>query len=84
MIRFMTQQADPDDNELRGEYDLSTITVVARGRYAPNRRVGKNVVLLDDDLAEAFPTDEAVNEAQRLVIRISEVRAKYSAESTES
>ena len=80
----MTQQSDPEDYELRDEYDLSTMTVVAKGRYAPHRRVAKNIVLLDEDLAEAFPTDQAVNEALRLVMRISEVRAKYSAESTES
>ena len=60
------------------------MTVVAKGRYAPQRRVGKNVVLLDEDLATAFPTDEAVNEALRLVMRISEVRAKVSAKSAES
>jgi hypothetical protein len=38
------------------------------------------VVLLAEDVAEAFPTDEAVNEALRLVMKISEVPAKYSAE----
>ena len=80
----MQRPTDPDDYELREEYDLAEMTVVAKGRYAPQRRVGKNVVLLDEDLATAFPTDEAVNEALRLVMRISEVRAKYSTGSTES
>jgi hypothetical protein len=70
----------PDDYDLREERDLSEMTVVAKGRYAPERRAGKNVVLLAEDLLKAFPTDEAVNEALRLVMRISEVRAKYSAE----
>lgn len=79
----MTQPADPEGYELRDEYDLSTMTVVAKGRYAPHRRAGKNVVLLDDDLVEAFPTDEAVNEALRLAMRISEVRARYSTASRE-
>ena len=80
----MQRPTDPDDYELREEYDLAEMTVVAKGRYAPQRRAGKNVVLLDEDLATAFPTDEAVNEALRLVMRISEVRAKYSTGSTES
>ena len=80
----MQRLTDPDDYELREEYDLAEMTVVAKGRYAPQRRAGKNVVLLDEDLATAFPTDEAVNEALRLVIRISEVRAKYSTEAPES
>jgi len=80
----MSKPTDPDDYELRDEYDLSTMRVVAKGRYAPHRRVGKNVVLLAEDVAEAFPTDEAVNEALRLVLRISEVPARYSAKPPES
>ena len=80
----MQRPTDPEDYELREEYDLAEMTVVAKGRYAPQRRAGKNVVLLDEDLATAFPTDEAVNEALRLVMRSSEVRAKYSTESAES
>jgi hypothetical protein len=79
----MQRPTDPDDYELREEYDLSEMTVVAKGRYAPHRRAGKNVALLAEDVAKAFPTDEAVNEALRLVMRISEVRAKYSTEPTE-
>jgi hypothetical protein len=66
-----------DDYELRDEYDLSRMPVVAKGRYVPHRRVGKNVVVLAPDVAQAFPTDEAVNEALRLVMRIAEVTAKY-------
>ncbi len=76
----MQKPTDADDYELRDEYDLSKMTVVAKGRYAPHRRAGKNVVLLEDDVVEAFPTDEAVNDALRLVMRISEVPTKYSAE----
>jgi len=76
----MQKPSDPDDYELRDEYDLSKMTVVAKGRFAPHRRAGKNVVLLAPDVAQAFPTDEAVNEALRLVMRIAEVRGKYSVE----
>lgn len=73
----MQKPNDADDYELRDEYDLSKLTVVAKGRYAPERRAGKNVIVLAPDVAEAFPTDEAVNEALRLVMRIAEVTAKY-------
>ena len=76
----MQKPTDPDDYELRDEYDLSKMTVLPKGRYAPHRRAGKNVVLLAEDVVEAFPTDEAVNEALRLVMRISEVPTKYSTE----
>lgn len=78
----MQKPNDPEDYELRDEYDLSKLTIVAKGRYAPDRRAGKNVVLLAPDVVQAFPTDEAVNEALRLVMRIAEVPSKYSTEPT--
>ena len=72
----MQKLNDPDDYELRDEYDLSKMTIVAKGRYAPHRRVGKNLALLAPDVVQAFPTDEAVNEALRLVMQISEIPSK--------
>ena len=33
----MPKQNDRDDYELRDEYDLSQLTVVPKGRYAPER-----------------------------------------------
>ncbi len=62
-----------DDYDLHDEYDLSKMRVVAKGRYAPHRRMGKNVVLLDSDLTEFFPTDESVNEALRLIMQAAEI-----------
>lgn len=38
-------------------------------------REGTNLVLLDSDVADAFPTAEAVNEALRLVLRLSAIPA---------
>ena len=35
----------------------------------------KNVVLLAPDVAQAFPTEDAVNEALRLVMRIAKIPA---------
>ncbi len=69
----MPRQNDPDDYELQAEYDLSKMTILPRGRYAPERRAGRNVVLLAPDVVEAFPSDESVNEALRLVIRLAKV-----------
>lgn len=60
-----------DDYELRQEYDLSTMTIMPEGRYDPKRRIGKNVIVLDPDIAKAFPDDEAVNEALRLLLKAS-------------
>lgn len=62
-----------DNYELRDEYDLSAMKIVAKGRYAPHRRAGKNVVLIDSDIREFFPTDESVNEALRLILQIAKI-----------
>lgn len=56
---------------LREEYDLAQMPILPRGRFAPNRRAGQNVALLDPDVAKAFPNDEAVNAALRLVIQMA-------------
>jgi len=80
----MQKPSNLDDYELRDEYDLSQMTVVAKGRYAPHRRPGKNVVLLAPDVVQVFPTDEAVNEALRLVMQMLKIPRKYQAEAVEA
>ena len=42
-----------------------------RGKYAARYAEGTNVVVLSPDVAEIFPTAEAVNEALRTLVRIS-------------
>ena len=61
-------------DELRPEYDLAKVLkggVI--GKYAERYREGTNLALLAPDVAESFPTDDAVNEALRLVIRLREI-----------
>jgi hypothetical protein len=60
-------QKDPDMLE---EYDFSK---GVQGKYADRFREGTNLVLLDRDIAEAFPSDEAVNTALRLVIQLKKL-----------
>lgn len=61
------------DNELRPEYDLRELLKGdVRGKYAARYRAGTNLVLLDPDVARAFPDEAAVNEALRLVIQLTE------------
>jgi len=62
-----------DDYELREEYDLSQLPIMPRGRYAPERRIGRNLVVLEPDLAQAFPSDEAVNRALRLILQAAQI-----------
>jgi hypothetical protein len=61
-------------DELRPEYDLAKVLKGGvQGKYAERYREGTNLVLLAPDVAESFPTDEAVNEALRLVIRLRKI-----------
>ena len=62
------------DDELRAEYDLSQLTGGVRGKYTQRYRAGTNLVLLAPDVAEAFPSDEAVNKALRLLIGIAKTQ----------
>ena len=74
MSNNSTQVAQsPDDYDLRDEYDLTRFKIVARGRYAASQRAGTNLRVLDPDVVEAFPTDEAVNSALRLVLQIARI-----------
>jgi len=62
------------EDELRDEYDLTTLLKDGvRGKYVERYKVDTNVVLLASDVAKAFPTEEAVNEALRLVIRMAKI-----------
>jgi hypothetical protein len=61
-------------DDLRPEYDLKTLLKGGvQGKYADRYREGTNLVLLAPDVARAFPTEEAVNEALRLVMRMAKI-----------
>jgi len=68
-----------DDYELKDEYDLSKMAILPRGRFDPKRRLGNNIVVLDPDIAKAFPSDEAVNEALRLLLQAAKIPQATSA-----
>jgi hypothetical protein len=54
--------------EMRAEYDFSG---GVRGKYVDRYRRGTNVVLLDPELAEAFPDSKSVNDALRALVAIA-------------
>jgi len=53
---------------LRPEYDFAAMQGGVRGKYTKRYREGTNLVLLEPDIAEAFPNDAAVNQALRGVL----------------
>ena len=64
----MTDTITPND-ELRPEYDETSLKNGIRGKYAEQYAAGTNIVCLDPDVVAAFPNKEAVNEALRSVLK---------------
>ncbi len=59
--------------EMLSEYDFR---LGSRGKYAKRYADGTNVVVLDPDVAEAFPDSESVNDALRALARIARRNGK--------
>ncbi|HXT62802.1 MAG TPA: hypothetical protein VN696_07190 [Pyrinomonadaceae bacterium] len=60
------------------EYKRSDLGKFVRGKYAKRIRESTNVVVLDPQVAKAFPNDKAVNTALRGLIRSTRSDAKVS------
>lgn len=58
-----------EEDDLRPEYDFSQMKGGVRGKYVERYRQGTNLVLLDPDVADAFPDAKAVNDALRLLLQ---------------
>lgn len=56
---------------MRPEYDFSQLKGGVRGKYVERYRAGTNLVLLDPDVAAAFPDAKAVNDALRMLIEVA-------------
>ena len=70
----MKKKTDPKD-ELRPEYDLKSLLKDGiRNKYATRYRSGTNLVLLEPEVAKAFPNDKAVNDALKLVIKLTKIQ----------
>jgi hypothetical protein len=68
----MKKEVDELEDELRPEYDFSDMTGGVRGKYVERYQTRTNVVLLDQDVAKAFPDSTSVNEALRLLLQIAQ------------
>jgi hypothetical protein len=59
-------------DELRREYRREDLGHGVRGKYLDAYRAGTNLVLLSPDVAKAFPSEEAVNDALRSLIDVAQ------------
>lgn len=72
---------DPSD-DLRPEYDFD-FSKGERGRYFKRLlKEGANVIVLDPDIAEAFPDSAAVNSALRSLLEFSRLSTGLTRRST--
>jgi hypothetical protein len=63
-------------DDLRPEYDLSQLKGGVRGKYYERVSAGTTFVLLEPDVAEAFPDGRTVNQALRALIKVAESRVR--------
>ncbi len=56
------------EDELRSEYDLKSLRVRRLG--SGRKSFGGTIVRLEPDVAEMFPSADAVNEALRFLVRV--------------
>lgn len=69
-------------DELRQEYRRSDFGKLVRGKYAARVAMETNVVVLEPELAEAFPNAKAVNEALRGLLDVAATTARLTRRST--
>ena len=69
------RKAEPGD-DLRPEYEPAVFRGGMRGKYAKRFHQGTNLVLLEPDIAAAFPSPAAVNSALRLLIDLARATAE--------
>jgi hypothetical protein len=60
-----------EEDELRSEYRREDFGKMVRGKYAKRMKESSNVVVLDPDIAEAFPNAQAVNQALRGLLELA-------------
>ncbi len=59
------------EEEMRPDYGDADLGKGVRGKYYERYERGTNLALLEQEVAEAFPTSRAVNEALKGLIRLS-------------
>lgn len=65
------KKGKPESDDIRKEYKRADLGPGVRGKYLAQFQKGHNLVLLTPEVAEAFPTDEAVNDALLALVRLA-------------
>jgi hypothetical protein len=79
----MKKSKAPDKDELRADYKRSDFPGgLVRGKYAKRRKESSNVIVLRPEVAQAFPNEEAVNNALLSLIDIAQKTTRPTRRST--
>jgi hypothetical protein len=69
----MKKDKESDKDELRPEYKRADFPGgLVRGKYAKRLKESSNIVVLRPEVAQAFPNEDAVNEALLSLIDIAQ------------
>ena len=71
-------------DDMRSEYNFDYAKAVRGKYYKRILKVGANVAVLDPDIAEAFPTSDAVNDALRVVLQAGRAAAFIASNPSQS
>jgi hypothetical protein len=65
------KKVDVENDDLRPEYRREDFGRMTRGKYAARLKESSNVVVLDPEIADAFPNAKAVNDALRGLLELA-------------
>jgi len=69
----MKKDKQTEKDELRVEYERTDFPGgMVRGKYAKRLRESSNIIVLKPEVAEAFPNEEAVNDALLSLIKLAQ------------
>jgi len=75
------KKVDRVNDDLRAEYRREDFGPMVRGKYAARLKEASNIVVLDPEIAEAFPNTQAVNDALRGLLELARTSTRLASQS---
>jgi len=72
-MRTKKEKSNVSDG-LRPDYDLASLRGGVRGKYYARAVAGTNLVLIEPEIAAAFPDSRAVNDALRVLVKVAKTQ----------
>lgn len=80
----MRHKRETEQDEMRPEYDFDYSKAVRGKYYRRLLKEGTNVVVLEPDIAKAFPTSRAVNEALSGLLELTKKTSRITRRSAQT